>query len=202
MSVRVKICGLRREADVRAAVEAGADYLGFVFAPKSPRRADVSELRSWLDEARDLAEVVGVFQDQSETEVLEVVESLDLDFVQLHGDEQGAVWQRLPVRLIEARRVTDEGIAPPRFAGAAWAHLVDPGGGSGRSFDWQRAEEIARSHRLFLAGGLTPQNVGDAVRAARPFAVDVASGVETEPGVKDERLVREFIHAAKEATLA
>jgi phosphoribosylanthranilate isomerase len=198
-SPRVKICGLTNAADMRHAVDAGADYLGLVFAP-SPRRVDPADLDAWLDDARGLAELVGVFRDASVEQVVEMVEQFDLDFVQLHGREHGVEWSRLPVRLIEARVVAASGGLPgPRFPGASWADLLDGGAGDGKSFDWDLAIPETRARRVFLAGGLRPDNVADAVRRVRPFAVDVSSGVESRPGRKDPQQVAAFVRAAKEA---
>lgn len=200
MSCRVKFCGLTRPEDARfASTDCGADYLGFVFAPGSPRRVDPEALAVWIEDVRADAEVVGVFRDQSIDEVLDAIDRFDLDFVQLHGHESGREWKRLPVRMLEAR-IVDDGLAPARFAGAAWAHLLDSGAGSGRIFDWSVAIDIARAERVFLAGGLDPDNVAEAVRKVRPFAVDVASGVEIEPGVKDHGRMRRFVDAVRTAT--
>ena len=198
MSTRVKICGITRPEDARCAVEAGADYLGLVLAENSARTVRAADVASWLEDVRDPAEVVGVFRDQPLDEVLAAIDLLDLDFVQLHGRETGAEWTRLPVRMIEARVVGDR-VPPARFAGAAWAHLLDGGAGSGRTFDWSLATEMARAERVFLAGGLDPENVTGAVRAVRPFAVDVASGTESVPGVKDPARVRAFVEAVRTA---
>jgi len=198
VSTRIKICGLTRADDMRLAIDEGADYVGLVFADGSPRRVDESGLDEWLESARDGAEVVGVFRDQSLSRVLEIVEHFDLDFVQLHGTEAGDAWKQLPVRLIESR-IVGEGVPAARFAGAAWAQLLDAGAGSGTSFDWSLAVELARAERVFLAGGLDPQTVGDAVRQVRPFAVDVASGTESAPGIKDPERVRAFIQAVRSA---
>ena len=197
MSCRVKICGITRPEDARCAVEAGADFLGLVFAPGSPRRVDLVALESWLEDVRDPAEVVGVFRDQPLEVVLEMVERFDLDFVQLHGREEGDAWKRLPVRMIEARVVHDAGLPPARFPGAAWAHLLDGGAGSGTGFDHALAVEPARAERVFLAGGLDPSNVAEAVRQVRPFAVDVATGVERSAGEKDHDAVRAFLRAVR-----
>lgn len=193
---RVKICGLTNPEDVAHAVAAGADYVGLVFA-ESPRRVEPHAVREWLEEARDLAEVVGVFRDTSFDQVVEVVETLDLDFVQLHGRESGPEWRQLPVRLIEARVVRDGTLPPARFPGASWADLLDGGAGEGRGFPWDLAVPVTRERRVFLAGGLHPDNVADAVAAVRPFAVDVSSGVEASPGRKDPGLVTRFVRAAK-----
>lgn len=193
----MKICGLARPRDMEAAVRAGADYLGLVFAQGSPRRVTVEQVAPWLGEARGDAEVVGVFRDQPVEEVLATAEALDLDLLQLHGRESGPGWHGLPLRLIEARVATPGGLPPVRFAGHAWAQLLDGGAGDGRAFDWGLAVDVVRRERVFLAGGLHPGNVADAVREVDPFAVDVSSGVESAPGHKDPELVARFVAAAR-----
>lgn len=198
MRTRIKICGLTRAEDMAHAVRSGADYVGLVFADGSPRRVETSTLGDWLEEARGDAEVVGVFRDQSLQQVIEAIDRFDLDFVQLHGEESGEEWARLPVRMIEGRIVGDD-VPDARFAGAAWAHLLDGGAGSGRTFDWGLVTELARAERIFLAGGLDAQNVSAAVRTVRPFAVDVASGTERVAGVKDPDRVVAFIEAVRAA---
>lgn len=192
----MKICGLTRPEDAALAIQAGADYLGLVFT-ESPRRVRVGDVERWLEDVRGDAEIVGVFRDALPETVLEITERLDLDFVQLHGEEQGEVWKSLPVRLIEARIAHAGGFSRARFAGAAWAELLDAGAGSGRTFDWARAVPLARARRAFLAGGLNPTNVGEAIRRVRPFAVDVSSGVESSPGCKDAAAIRAFLRAAR-----
>jgi phosphoribosylanthranilate isomerase len=201
--VRIKICGLTHPDDMRHAIACGADFVGLVFAP-SPRRVDADRLSQWLESARGSAEVVGVFRDASIETVLAAVERFDLDLVQLHGDERGAAWQRLPLRLIEARLVDAGALAPARFAGAAWAQLLDAGAGSGQAFEWSIAAPVARAQRVFLAGGLSAENVGAAIAAARPFAVDASSRLERTPGRKDPALVARFcdaVRAAKEPSI-
>jgi phosphoribosylanthranilate isomerase len=195
-AVKVKICGLTHPEDAAAAVRAGADYLGLVFA-ESPRRVAAADVEPWLDDVRDRVEIVGVFRNAPPSEVLEIVDRLDLDFVQLHGEERGEAWHALPVRLIETRRVTAEGPAPARFQGVAWAELLDRGAGSGIPFDWTLATAQARARRTFLAGGLTPENVGEAIRVVGPFAVDVSSGVERAPGRKDPARLQAFLRAVR-----
>ena len=194
--VRIKICGLTHPGDMAHAVRCGADFVGLVFA-SGPRRVDEASLGDWLEDARGDAEVVGVFRDESYERVLETVERFDLDFVQLHGQERGERWQHLPVRLIEARMVELGAVRGGRFAGAAWAELLDSGAGSGTPFDWALAREAARATRVFVAGGLDPDNVAMAIDAARPFAVDASSRLESSLGRKDPERVRAFCEAVR-----
>ena len=196
--VRVKICGLTHPDDMRHAIDCGADFVGLVFAA-SPRQVDVERLGSWLEAARGHAEVVGVFRDASPESVLAAIERFDLDLVQLHGDERGEAWQHLPVRMIEARLLREGELAPPRFPGAAWAEMLDSGAGSGRPFDWALAAAPSRAHRVFLAGGLDPDNVEAAILRARPFAVDASSRLERAPGRKDADAVARFCAAVQRA---
>ena len=194
---RVKICGLTCLEDAHLAAELGADYLGLVFA-ESPRKLRVDEVLEWIDDCREGVELVGVFQNHSIQEVISTVERLDLDLAQLHGDEEGSEWNALPVRIIEARSVDATGVRPSRLEGA-WANLLDTasaqGGGSGRVFDWSRAVAAMKERRSFVAGGLTPSNVGELIATISPFAVDVSSGVEASPGRKDPDKLRAFFEA-------
>ena len=197
---RVKICGLTRAQDAEAAVVAGAAYLGFVFAP-SPRQVRADSVVAWLDPLREAAELVGVFRDQAIDFVRRTIEELDLDLVQLHGSEEGSQWLELPVRILAVRTVRGESVSPSRFGGSAWAELLDSdseqGGGSGRGFDWSVAADEARKHRVFLAGGLDPENVEHAIQELHPFAVDLSSGVESSPGIKDPAKMRAFCEAVR-----
>jgi phosphoribosylanthranilate isomerase len=197
-SVRVKICGLTRAEDAHCALRNGADYLGFVFA-ESPRRVRPQEILPWLEELREEAELVGVFRNQTREEVARVVEQLDLDLVQLHGSEHGEEWQSLPVRVIEARAVTESRVQPSRLRDTSWATLLDSaspaGGGSGQVFPWHHAMPLAKRRRVFLSGGLTPENVVQAISQVHPFAVDVSSGVESAPGHKDPERLAAFSKA-------
>jgi phosphoribosylanthranilate isomerase len=198
--VRVKICGLTSAEDAYCALRHGASYLGFIFA-ESPRRVYPEDIAPWVDELRQEAELVGVFRDQPPEEVARIVEALDLDLVQLHGSESGEAWRQLPVRLIEARGVSESRVAPSRLQDTAWATLLDSissaGGGSGQVFPWHHAVALAKRRRVFLAGGLTPSNVGKAIAQVRPFAVDVSSGVESEPGHKDPAKLAAFLQAVR-----
>ncbi len=198
----VKICGITREDDALLAVALGADALGFVFAP-SPRQVAV-------DRARDIARrlppdvlTVGVFRDQLPDRVVDIVQRAGLGAAQLHGFETAEqtreVRSRVPL-VIKAFPAGHPGLRDLESYGAD-AVLVDSSApGSGQVFDWRLAEDAPRSgYRVLLAGGLTPLNVADAITRVRPWGVDVSTGVEAEPGVKDAVKLREFIDAAKAA---
>ena len=209
MTVRVKVCGITRLTDARAATEAGAGALGFNFWRGSRRYVEPSAAREIISALGGSALAVGVFVDESAEEVSRLVREIGLDAVQLHGDESPAYCRRLAaggLRVIKALRVGqdfDAGEAA-RYQGAE-AVLLDAfcsaeRGGTGRTFDWSTALEVrGRVAQLYLAGGLTPGNVSEAVRRVAPDAVDVCSGVERAPGVKDPALVRAFLKAARGA---
>ena len=204
----VKICGITSPADARVAVEAGADALGFVFWFMSPRKVDPVQA---AEIARDLPESVlrvGVFVDAPLDEMKAVADAVGLDLLQLHGDEPPEALVSLPRPALKAVRV-GRGFASEqamRFTGHAAGLVVDtrlPGetqmpGGTGVPFDWSLIKGLAdRVPFLMLAGGLGPSNVVEAIRAVRPHAVDVSSGVEGLPGRKDPAKVRAFIEAAR-----
>jgi phosphoribosylanthranilate isomerase len=212
MSVRVKICGVRTAREARWACAAGADAVGLNFVPGSPRF-----LNSW-DEAQAITReahalrllTVGLFVNPSLSEVVEAAEQLGLGAVQLHGEEPPELGSEIRLRLRlpvwKAQRVSSADELR-RIEDQAWpcdvllldAHVPGgPRGGTGRSFDWAILAGFARRCPLALAGGLTPANVREAVRLARPDWVDTASGVESAPGVKDEAKVRQFVKAAKQ----
>lgn len=201
---RVKICGITNWPDARRAIEAGSDALGFNFYRHSPRYItpqDAAAIRSRLP--REIA-AVGVFVNEAPATIAELAGTIHLDYAQLHGEERPdaarAVARAVPV--IKAFRVG------PRFRAArvagypAAAYLLDGApargrlrGGTGCSFDWSLARPASRYAPIVLAGGLTPENVAQAIRAAHPYAVDVASGVESAPGRKDPRKLRAFLEA-------
>jgi phosphoribosylanthranilate isomerase len=203
-SVQVKICGITRTADAVAAVDAGADAVGLMFYERS---------RRWvtLERAREVAELlpagmarVGVFVDAEEGTIRRAIEECGLTTLQFHGDESLAFCERFrPLRIWKAFRVTGPEVLGfmAKFETDAW--LLDaavPGqlGGSGERFDWELAVQAkALGRPIVLAGGLTPENVGEAVERVRPYAVDVSSGVESAPGVKDAAKMRAFVAAAK-----
>ncbi len=194
----VKICGITRPGDAAAAIAAGADLVGFVFVPGTPRGVDPVR-GEWVREVSGAA-TVGVFRDRPLEEIIEIRKRLALDWVQLHGDEPdewlhglgGNVLRRVPV----GGRINWERVG--RLAGLCLP-LIDPGAGDGAVFDWGLLEDRPANLRFGLAGGLTPANVAAAVRAARPALVDVSSGVEKAPGIKDRGKIAEFVGAARAA---
>ena len=199
MRTRIKFCGLRRQEDVDAALAAGADALGFVLWPDSPRAstpAAVGGLRSQAPVPR-----VGVLVNLPPAEAREVVAIARLQAVQLHGDEDPSAYASLGVPIIRAVQLrgqadVDAALALPTGVTV----LVDAAagsarGGTGTTANWALAAEVARHRPVILAGGLTPGNVGAAIRAVRPWAVDVSSGVESAPGVKDHAKLHAFANA-------
>jgi phosphoribosylanthranilate isomerase len=199
--VRVKVCGLTRPEDALAAEAAGADALGVVFAAGSKRRVDVARARSVLARVGPFVARVGVFVDAPVAEVLEAVRGARLSAVQLHGSEDAATVEELArhVPVVQAVRWSPAW-DPAVFAAAPIAALLvdGPEPGSGQAFDWDAAAaSLARGPRWVLAGGLTPDNVATAVARLRPHGVDVASGVEQAPGVKDPAKLRAFVAAVR-----
>jgi phosphoribosylanthranilate isomerase len=199
MPVLVKICGITRRDDAEAALGAGADLLGFVFRAGTPRALDPAAA-GWI---RDLTggQRVGVFLDAPLAEVVRVRELLDLDWVQLHGNEPDAFLESLGERVI--RRVPVEGAVDWERVGRLSRRclpLFDPGAGDGLGWGWQVLADRPPGIPFGLAGGLTPDSVAEAVQVVRPALVDVSSGVESAPGIKDHAKVRAFIAAAREAS--
>lgn len=209
MSVRVKICGLTRVEDAQAAVAAGAEALGFNFVPGGPRYlADLERARE-LSGAAGQALRVGVFADADVTAIERAVQAARLNVVQLHGGETPAFGARLRqalpngVQLWKVYRVSKvEDLARvEREAFSCEALLLDARvagalGGTGRTFDWSILDGWTRARPMVLAGGLTPDNVAEAVARVRPAWVDTASGVESAPGIKDAAKMRAFVKAA------
>jgi len=203
--VRVKICGITNVADARAAAALGADALGFNFVRGSRRYVTPEMAKAIIVALPPFVVPVGVFADAPITQVREICDFCGIQTVQLHGDESPAYVARLHhYRRIKAVRVATLEDLRLLERYTVDAYLLDakvPGelGGTGESFDWNLAAEGRRHGLIILAGGLTPENVAEAVRRARPYAVDVASGVEVEPGIKDRHLIAAFVAAAKSA---
>lgn len=198
---RIKICGITRLEDALLAVSLGADAIGFVFWPGSPRRLATRDAAAISRALPAFATRVGVFVDQSPSEVREVVEAAGLDAVQLHGDELVADYRGVAARLIKTvSPAADEEARRAANLPADVTVLVDAcdrekRGGTGRVADWRQGAALAEVRPIILAGGLTAANVAEAVAAVRPWAVDVSSGVEAAPGVKDAVKLRQFFAA-------
>ena len=200
---KIKICGIKTIPDALAAVNAGADLIGFNFYPKSPRYVDVGMCRNIMSVMRQIGKVtcVGVFVNASVAEILATLDTLGLNLAQLHGDESPATLKELHGKAFKAFRgipSTIEGFerqdAPAFLVDAAVKGVY---GGSGVTADWDGAAELAKKYPLLLAGGLTPENVAEAVRRVQPWGVDVASGVESAPGKKDAGLMVRFVKAVR-----
>jgi phosphoribosylanthranilate isomerase len=201
--VKVKICGVRTVADARAAVDSGADFLGLNFHPASPRYVDEDTAAAIAAAVTD-AHLVGVFVDAPRSDMERLAERLALWAVQLHGDEGPAAYHGLDTRTIKAIRARPGEDLAARAATYDTDYLLidtfvaDRPGGTGVALDPARAQGLT-SDRLFVAGGLRPETVAEAVRLLRPFAVDVSSGVESAPGIKDHGKIEDFIRRAKGA---
>ena len=190
---KVKICGLSTKGAVETAVSAGADYIGFVFAP--------SKRQVTLEQAAELAKIiptnvkkVGVFVSPSRSELLEVIEKVGLDLVQVHGRVADDLFDDLPCASIQAVQVDGNGHVPN--SQADYLLFDAPVAGSGRTFDWGQLDTTDLSQPFFIAGGLTEDNVEEAIQHFTPFAVDVSSGVESN-GQKDHEKIRRFIERVK-----
>jgi phosphoribosylanthranilate isomerase len=208
MRTRIKVCGLTRLDDAWRAVELGVDALGFVFWPGSPRCVSLRQAAPIAAALPPFVSTVGVFVNQPLEEIRTVAASLGLSAIQLHGDESPWSWGDVPGRCIKAIGV---GAGIDAAAVAAWpqevwplldAHDAARRGGTGRACDWDAAAEVSRTRPIILAGGLDASNIGEAVARVRPFAVDVSSGVEREPGVKDPDRLRAFVESVAAADAA
>jgi phosphoribosylanthranilate isomerase len=200
---KIKICGIKTVSDALAAMDAGADLLGFNFYPKSPRYIDVGRCRDIMSVMRKYGHItyVGVFVNASAAEVRATMETCGLSLAQLHGDETPDMLAALKGKAFKAFRGVPR--HPDNFArDSAPALLVDASvkgayGGTGVTADWESAAELAKRYPILLAGGLTPENVAGAVRQVKPWGVDVASGVESAPGEKDEAKLSAFVKAVR-----
>ena len=209
MSV-IKVCGLTRVEDAVIAVESGADFLGLVFYRSSPRYVETGTASALVEALKDhtsLPRCIGVFVNESTDEVLRVVDAVGLNGVQLHGSEGPEVVERLRrdgLFVIKGQRIAGSEDLARLDAFEADAHLLDthvPGlpGGTGKTFDWSSAARVSAKYRILLAGGLTADNVGKAISTVNPWGIDVSSGVESTPGMKDPDKIRRFIAAARDA---
>lgn len=221
--MKVKICGITNLEDALVALDAGADFLGFIFYPTSKRAVTLPVARQIATHLKDLPRcpmLVGVFVNESAEQMAAVLDTCSLDLAQLSGDEPPALigdpaspvygrsFKALQPTTFAEAEADAEWYAPPQLTPGQPALLLDAyhptmHGGTGRTVDWQLAVRLAATvPGMMLAGGLTPENVAEAVRLVQPFAVDVASGVERAPGQKDSEKVRRFVALAKGATVA
>lgn len=210
MRTRVKICGITNLEDARASVDAGADAIGFVYFPESPRSVDEDISGEIIRKVGPFITTVGVFVNESVARIKEVVERAGLHVVQLHGSEEPdfveAVRVELPnTQIIKALKIANLDDFVSIGAYAVDAVLLDTfhgelHGGSGKKFDWDLVLKASMPDNMpfILAGGLKPGNIKDAISKVRPFAVDVSSGVEREPGKKDPKKIKEFIDRIRE----
>jgi len=195
--VRVKICGICDAASAEAAVEAGADLLGFHFCP-SDRRVSPEEARAILDGLAVRPSIVGVFIDQDAGEVRDIADFVGLDVLQLHGSEMPGFDAGRPVmKVLKIRddHVPDTDAWPDPIMLDSWS--TDQRGGTGRTWRWDLARDLLATRKVFIAGGLEPGNVGEVVSRFKPYGVDVSSGVEASLRVKDPEKLRAFIHAVR-----
>jgi len=200
--IRVKICGICDLEAANMAVEAGADLIGFHFCD-SDRRVSPEQARSIVEELLVRPKIVGVFIDEAPDEVRQIAEFVDLDLLQLHGSEQPGFEAGRPVMKVlkvkEGRVPGADGWPDPIMLDS-WSS--DQRGGTGRTWDWEVARRLLGSRKVFIAGGLQPGNVGKVVSEFRPYGVDVSSGVEARPRVKDPDKVRAFVRAVRLAEAA
>lgn len=213
MTTESKICGINTREALTAALDGGADYVGLVFFAPSPRHVDIGFARRLAADARGKAKIVALTVDAEDAALAEIVKEIAPDFLQLHGGETperaAEIKETFGRKIIKAIAVrTAEDAARARtytkvadlilFDAKAPSGATRPGG-HGQVFDWTRLDAVAREMPFMLSGGLTPDNVAEAIRVTRPQAVDVSSGVETAPGVKDVDLIRRFLRAVKTA---
>lgn len=205
-STKVKICGLTNFEDSQVAVNAGADALGFVFYKKSPRYVDPKIVKTIIHELPPFILTVGVFVNEEALDVKSIMAECGLSLVQLHGDETPAYCTTLNYPILRGIRLRDRGnfLAMAEYKGRARvrAFMVDAFsesafGGTGERADWNLAAEAAQSSSIFLAGGLTPENVQEAIQKVRPYGVDVSSGVEDSPGKKNHAKIMAFVRTVK-----
>ena len=200
----VKICGITRAQDADLAVGLGASALGFVFWPGSPRSLDSRTARAIAANVPDKVSKVGVFVDQQADDIMRIMNEVGLDIAQLHGHETAEFCRQLRARLVERTVIKaialDNGAVTiadfdPDVVLLVDAHDPTRHGGTGKTVNWDSARDIAAARRTILAGGLNAANVKLAIRSVRPYGVDVSSGVESSPGIKDPSRLRSFFEA-------
>ncbi|MCK4839675.1 MAG: phosphoribosylanthranilate isomerase [Desulfobulbaceae bacterium] len=205
---RIKVCGITDRADLVHAVAAGVDGLGFIFAEKSPRRIEPEKARELIKSVPPFVDAVGVFVNEDPDVVTDIIKYCGLTMVQLHGQENIDYCQLMPVRVLKSFAVSSDtdGAEMAAYSGVAAGYLLDTyhkamAGGTGQTFDWNLIDGLQIPGPVFLAGGLGPENVGAAISAVRPFAVDINSGVETAPGCKDHAKITALVEAVRRVDL-
>ena len=200
--VKVKVCGMTSLKDALNAVEGGADAVGFIFYKKSPRSVTMKTVREIVLELPPFVDTVGVFVDETAEQINKIADYCNLDIIQLHGDESPTFCKKIRRKVIKAFRIKDMQSVKKLSSFQVSGFLLDTfsdnlHGGTGKVFDWNLALPAKKFGPVIMAGGLTPNNVQQAVRQIRPYGVDVCSGVESEPGIKDHKKVRAFLNNAK-----
>lgn len=204
MRTRIKICGITRREDADAAIAAGADALGFVFYPGSRRYIEPEQAREIVGSLAPFVTSVGLFLDAEVAWVSEVAERVGLDMLQFHGQESPETCRAVGKPFLKA--IGMQGQGDPKGYAAHYveargilldSHAQGQAGGTGQTFDWSGIDAAAWPAPIVLAGGLTPENVCAAVRTLRPYAVDVSSGVESAPGIKDSAMIKRFVNEVR-----
>jgi len=202
MPTKVKICGITNIEDALAAVEYGADALGFVFYKKSPRYIEVKQAKEIISRLPPFASTVGVFVNDSFENIESITDLCSITIIQLHGDEDKDFCSNFKVNVIKSIRIKNENSIEKMKEYNVSAFLLDTysdnmPGGTGKSFNWDLAIKAKNYGKIILAGGLTPENVREAILKVKPYAVDVSSGVESKPGKKDHKKMKRFIEEVK-----
>jgi len=200
--IKIKICGITNIEDARAAYDLGADALGFIFYKDSKRYVAPGTVKDIISELPPFITKVGVFVKSDLNEILSIKEKTGIDIAQLHGDETPEFCISIPFKVIKVIRVKDKSdlgqVAQYSDQDILFDTYSDKEyGGTGESFNWEVLKDLSLSRNIILSGGLNPDNVLDAVKIVRPYAVDVSSGVESEPGKKDHKKIKQFIEAIK-----
>ena len=200
--IKIKICGIRNLEDAIAAAEAGADALGFVFYPESPRFIDPGNVRHIISKLPVFITYIGVFVDEKEDVIRRILRESGIQLLQFHGSESPMLCTRFREKVIKSIRIRDAGSIESMKMYPLDTFLLDTyhaevKGGTGKAFDWGIAEKAKEHGKIILSGGLTPSNVEEAIRRVKPYGVDVSSGVEKSPGKKDHMKIKKFIKEVK-----
>ena len=200
--VKVKICGMTNLKDIKVAVDGGVDAVGFIFYKKSPRSVTMQAVREIVLELPPFVDSVGVFVNETAEQINKIADHCKLDRVQLHGDESPAFCKKIRRRVIKAIRVKDIQSLKKLSDYPVSSFLLDTFsedqyGGTGKVFDWNLAYPAKKYGPIILAGGLTPINVHQAIQRIQPYGVDVCSGVESQPGIKDHKKMKAFLKNVK-----